>query len=140
MIGSGITVKMRQTLYLLLGLVLTLLGIVGAFLPVIPTTVFLIGALFCFTQSSPKLEKWLLEHPKYGETLRAWRLHGVVSKRVKCIACSSMLLSFIVLCIFASLPLLAYIGTAVFMGIGAYYLITRPSEPVGNCDMFRSKG
>ena len=64
---------MKKVLYLSLGLFFTLLGIIGAFLPVMPTTVFLIGALFCFTQSSPRLENWLLQHPKYGPSLVAWR-------------------------------------------------------------------
>ena len=86
---------MKKVLYLSLGLFFTLLGIIGAFLPVMPTTVFLIGALFCFTQSSPRLENWLLQHPKYGPSLVAWRKHGAISKKVKCIACCSMLVSFI---------------------------------------------
>jgi len=120
---------MKKVLYLSLGLFFTLLGIIGAFLPVMPTTVFLIGALFCFTQSSPRLESWLLQHPKYGPNLIAWRKHGAISKKVKCIACCSMLVSFILVCLFASIPIPAYIGIALFMGIGAYFVVTRPSMP-----------
>ncbi len=120
---------MKKVLYLSLGLFFTLLGIIGAFLPVMPTTVFLIGALFCFTQSSPRLESWLLQHPKYGPSLVAWRKHGAISKKVKCIACCSMLVSFILVCLFASMPIPAYIGIALFMGIGAYFVVTRPSMP-----------
>lgn len=94
-----------------------------------PTTVFLIGALFCFTKSSPRLENWLIQHPKYGPGLVAWRKHGAISKKVKCIACCSMLLSFIFVCLFASMPIPAYIGIGVFMGVGAYFVVTRPSLP-----------
>ena len=121
---------MRKVVYLSLGLFFTLLGIIGAFLPIMPTTVFLIGALYCFTQSSPKLEHWLLTHPKYGSSLVAWRKHGAISKKVKCIACCSMLLSFIFVCLFATMPIPAYIGIAAFMGIGAYFVVTRPNLPV----------
>ncbi|AXT37910.1 DUF454 domain-containing protein [Alteromonas sp. BL110] len=120
---------MKKVLYLSLGLFLTSLGIVGAFLPIMPTTVFLIGALFCFTKSSPRLESWLIQHPKYGPSLVAWRKHGAISKKVKCIACCSMLISFILICLFASMPIPAYIGIATFMGIGAYFVVTRPSIP-----------
>ncbi|CAA0352125.1 conserved exported hypothetical protein [Alteromonas alvinellae] len=120
---------MKKILYSTLGLFLTLLGIIGAFLPVMPTTVFLIGALFCFTQSSPRLENWLLQHPKYGPSLVAWRKHGAISKKVKCIACCSILVSFILVCLFASMPIPAYIGIGLFMGIGAYFVVTRPSMP-----------
>jgi len=119
--------SMRKPFYLLCGFVLTSLGVVGAFLPVMPTTVFLIGALYCFTQSSPRLELWLVSHPRFGPSLQAWRRHGAISKKVKCIACCSMLLSFAGLCLFASMPLLAYICVAIFMGCGAYFVLTRPS-------------
>ena len=118
---------MKKVLYLSLGLFLTCLGIIGAFLPVMPTTVFLIGALFCFTKSSPRLESWLIQHPKYGPSLVAWRQHGAISKKVKSIACCSMLISFILVCLFASMPIPAYIGIAMFMGVGAYFVVTRPS-------------
>ena len=106
---------MKKSTVFITRVVFTLLGIIGAFLPVMPTTVFLIGALFCFTQSSPRLENWLLQHPKYGPSLVAWRKHGAISKKVKCIACCSMLVSFILVCLFASMPIPAYIGIALFI-------------------------
>jgi len=118
---------MKKLIYLLGGFILTAIGIIGAFLPVLPTTVFLIGALFCFAKSSPKLEVWLLTHPRFGANLVTWKRHGAISKRVKCIACCSMLISFILVCLLASLPLLAYVGIAIFMGIGAYFVISRPN-------------
>lgn len=121
---------MTKLIYLLSGFMLTAIGIIGAFLPVLPTTVFLIGALFCFAKSSPKLEVWLLTHPRFGASLVAWRRHGAISKRVKCVACCSMLISFILVCLLASLPLLAYAGIAILMGSGAYFIITRPSVVV----------
>lgn len=121
---------MTKLIYLLSGFMLTAIGIIGAFLPVLPTTVFLIGALFCFAKSSPKLEVWLLTHPRFGASLVAWRRHGAISKRVKCMACCSMLISFILVCLLASLPLLAYAGIAILMGSGAYFIITRPSVVV----------
>lgn len=118
---------MGKSIYLLCGILLTSLGVVGAFLPVMPTTVFLIGALYCFTRSSPKLERWLITHPRFGPGLVAWRRYGAISKKAKCIACCSMLLSFVVLCVFASLPLLALFGIAVFMFVGAYFVLSRPN-------------
>lgn len=56
--------------YQLLGLALVGLGIIGILLPVMPTTIFFILALACFTRSSPKLATWLLEHPRY--VIRNW--------------------------------------------------------------------
>jgi len=40
-----------------------------------------------------------------------------------------MLVSFILVCLFASMPIPAYIGIGLFMGIGAYFVVTRPSMP-----------
>ena len=64
---------MMRAIWLVLGCVMVALGVIGAFLPVMPTTIFLILAVGCFSRSSPGLEKWLLDSPTYGPSLRAWR-------------------------------------------------------------------
>ena len=80
----------KRTVYFVLGWVMVALGFVGALLPIMPTTIFLILAVWCFGRSSPRFEKWLLEHPVFGPTLAQWRRHGAVPRRVKWIACSGM--------------------------------------------------
>ena len=59
--------------WLAMGWICVALGIIGALLPLMPTTIFLILAAGCFARSSPRLEAWLLDHPRVGPTLRAWR-------------------------------------------------------------------
>jgi uncharacterized membrane protein YbaN (DUF454 family) len=54
-----------------LGLIFVGLGFVGAFAPLMPTTIFLILAAACFIRSSSRLEAWVLNHPRFGPTLPA---------------------------------------------------------------------
>jgi uncharacterized protein len=65
------------------GCVCVALGVVGAILPLMPTTVFLIIAAGCFARSSPKLEGWILSHTRFGPAVRAWRERGAISSAAK---------------------------------------------------------
>ncbi|MGR3980518.1 YbaN family protein [Pseudoalteromonas sp. 1181_04] len=113
--------------YQLLGLALVGLGIIGIVLPVMPTTIFFILALACFTRSSPKLAAWLLNHPRYGVTLRHWQKYKVVPVKAKWFAGIGMSLGFIILLLCAPpwwvLLLVACIEIAVMI-----YLLSRPSK------------
>ncbi len=117
----------KRTIYFVLGWVMVALGFIGVLLPVMPTTIFLIIAAWCFSRSSPRFEKWLLEHPVFGPTLVQWREHGAVSKRAKWIACGGMALGFGTFYTFARpTPLLGGI-VALFFIACATYVVTRPS-------------
>lgn len=73
----------KRSVFLAAGLLFTGLGFLGAFLPVLPTTPFLILAAACYTRSSPRLESWLLHHERFGPLLRGWRLRGAIPRRAK---------------------------------------------------------
>lgn len=73
-------------LYLALALLFLLLGIIGAFLPVLPTTPFILLSAWAAARSSPRLLDWLENHTAFGPMIRDWRLGGVVSRRAKWIA------------------------------------------------------
>jgi hypothetical protein len=60
---------------------------------------FLILALACFSRASPRLEHWLLHHPRFGAPLRQWREHRAVSRRGKAMACLGMAIGFIAMCL-----------------------------------------
>jgi uncharacterized membrane protein YbaN (DUF454 family) len=85
---------MIKALWLALGCVMLALGVIGAFLPVMPTTIFLILAVGCFSRSSPRLEKWLLDSPTYGPPLRIWREQKAVSRKGKTYACLGMMVGY----------------------------------------------
>lgn len=69
--------------WLVLGLMLVAIGSIGIFVPLLPTTDFLLLALPCFARSSRRLENWLLNHPRFGPGLRARRKEKAVPRRAK---------------------------------------------------------
>lgn len=115
--------------YLIAGLLLVALGIIGAFLPLMPTTILLILAAWCFARSSPRLEAWLLNHRQFGPTLRAWRDTGSISRRSKIMACSGMTLGFALFWIGAKPALWLWLLVLVFMLSCAWFVVSRPTPP-----------
>ena len=70
-------------LYLIGGGLAVMLGVIGIFLPLLPTVPFLILAAFCFARSHPAFEQRLLDHPHFGEAIRTWRARGAISRKAK---------------------------------------------------------
>ncbi|MGO4315917.1 YbaN family protein [Agrobacterium tumefaciens] len=117
-----------RLLYLCLGWLMVATGIVGAFLPVLPTTPFLLLALWCFSRSSPKLEAWLLTHPRFGPSLRQWRERGAIARKAKIAALSAMCASYAAFWSLSDPPALrAAIVAAVMLG-SALFIVTRPES------------
>jgi len=59
------------------------LGVIGIFLPLVPTTPFLLLAAACFVRSSPRMYRWLLDHPWYGPYIHSYREFGAIPRRAK---------------------------------------------------------
>ena len=119
---------MLRAAYLAIGLLCVGLGVLGVFLPVLPTTPFLLISLWAFSRSSVRLERWLLEHKRFGPRLLAWRLHRVIPLPAKLAAWGSMVAS-LTLMIVTGRSLIAIAGAASVMAIGATYVASRPSRP-----------
>lgn len=113
--------------HLALGAGFVALGFIGAFLPVLPTTPFLILAVACFARSSPRLEAWLLDHPRFGPALRVWRERGAISPRAKLMAVGGSALGFPVFYAASTPgPWLVAAVAAIMLG-GVAYVLSRPS-------------
>jgi uncharacterized membrane protein YbaN (DUF454 family) len=77
-------------LWLLGGVVSLVLGGIGALVPGLPTTVFLIVAAACFARSSPRLEAWVLGLPRFGPMVRDYRDGLGMPRRTKAVAVSAL--------------------------------------------------
>lgn len=126
--GSPAATKsvISRTLFLALGLFLTGLGFVGIFLPVVPTVPFLILAAACFTRSSPRLERWLLDHRHFGPLLRDWRDKGAIPRRAKWMAAGGCSLGFAVFVWGSSPGWPLTLAVAAIMALGVIFVFTRP--------------
>ena len=114
--------------YIALGVVCVGLGVIGAFLPVMPTTVFLLIAVWAFSKSSLRLENWLLEHKRFGPRLVAWRTNRVIPLPAKLAAWGSMIASLTLMIVVAR-PWWQIALAASVMAIGATYVASKPSRP-----------
>ena len=117
--------------WLLLGLaaLMVLLGIIGLFLPVMPTVPFLIVAAWAASRSSPRLHRWLYSHPRFGRQLRDWNEAGVVPRRAKWITTVMMAGSWISMLVVAPQRWLwAALGLIACMAAVLAWLWRRPEH------------
>ena len=118
---------MKRTILISLGWLCVGLGFVGVFVPGIPTTIFLIIALWAFTKSSEKLRHWLLNHKRFGPILNNWQEHKVVPRRAKILMV--VLMSLAVILFYYSLQsLILTIGLIILLVSVAIYVISLPSK------------
>ena len=81
-------------LFLGLGIFFVSLGFVGIFLPILPTTPFMLLAAACFARSSPRFYQWLTTHRIFGPALRDWREHRALSRKTKGTAIGLIIVTF----------------------------------------------
>ena len=118
---------MKRIILISLGWLCVGLGFVGVFVPGIPTTIFLIIALWAFTKSSEKLRYWLLNHKRFGPILNNWQEHKVVPLRAKILMV--VLMSLAVILFYYSLQsLILTIGLIIILVSVAIYVISLPSK------------
>lgn len=115
-----------KSLLAVLGAVSLALGVAGIFLPLLPTTPFLLLAAWAFVRSSPRLYSWLMNHPHLGEYIRNFRENRAIPLRVKVVSVSLVWLT-IGFCIVAVVErwwwaqvLLALLAAAVSWHILSY--------------------
>lgn len=118
----------RRLVYFALGWLFFGLGLLGAVLPVLPTTPFMLLAAWGFSRSSRRFERWLLQHPWFGPPIVRFRAHRVVPQRVKWVSYSTMLVTFALSVASGRLSWWALAGQALLMGYGAWYLARLPSK------------
>lgn len=117
---------MKRPALLAAGCISLALGIAGIALPLLPTTPFVLLAAACFAHANPAWEQRLLEHPRYGPSIRAWRERGAVPPTAK--RAAALMLAISAIGGWFTLPgAWRFVPGAVALVVGAW-LFTRPDQ------------
>ncbi|MDZ7861055.1 MAG: YbaN family protein [Candidatus Krumholzibacteriota bacterium] len=81
---------MKKYLLIFTGYTSLVLGAVGIFLPLLPTTPFLLLASACFFRSSEKLHDWLINHRIFGNYIRCYQQFRAISFRIKALTITAL--------------------------------------------------
>ena len=118
---------MKRLMLIILGWTCVSLAFVGIFIPGIPTTPFLIVALWAFAQSSKKFHSWLLNHKRFGPILQNWESYRVVPVKAKILMVILQIFAVIIFH-FSIQNIYLTVILAITLIIVARWVLTFPSE------------
>jgi uncharacterized membrane protein YbaN (DUF454 family) len=84
---------MKYAVFVTAGTLFLILGIAGIFLPLLPTTPFLLLASACYMRGSKRLHRWLISHGKLGAYIRAFEEGKGIPRRAKIVALAMLWIS-----------------------------------------------
>lgn len=108
-----------------LGITCVGLGMLGAFVPLLPTVPFMLLAAFFFARSSERLHAWLLGHRVFGPAIVEWQARGAINRRAKRYATVSIAVVFLISVLMALKPIILLVQGLVLAGVLAF-IWTRP--------------
>ncbi|MBA4063945.1 MAG: DUF454 domain-containing protein [Isosphaera sp.] len=116
---------LRRLLFVAAGLVCVGLAYLGAILPGLPTTPWVLLASYCFSRSSPRLQRWLRRSPVFGKLLRDWEEHGGIRRPVKVLAVTLIVVVVTVSLVVGGLPVWAkcVVGGLAAVGVGVIVFV-----------------
>lgn len=111
-------------IYRLLAWLCTGLAGLGLFLPLLPTTPFLLVAAWAASRGSPRFYFWLHSHPRFGPLIRGWQRERVIPRQAFWSALTMLILSWVILALLG-MPAAVLAGLALLFGAVALYLCSR---------------
>ena len=115
-----------RTTFILMGHASIAVGFVGIFVPLLPTTPFVLLAAVCYSRGSVRFHTWLHEHPRFGPMIHSWREHRAIGVRAKILAVITVVASITFSVIRLDMPwniVALFIGAAVLT-----FILSRPSS------------
>ena len=122
------TEKVKRAIYLIIGTAALVLGAIGVFLPVLPTTPFVILAAACYLRSSKRMHAWILQSELFGETIENYQA-GRGLKRDTKIRALVLMWATISISAFLFVDQLIFRGTMFLVATGVTIYILRLPTP-----------
>lgn len=119
-------VSAARVAWIALGWIALALAVIGAVLPILPTTPFVLAAGFCFSRGSTRLHRWLLTRKTFGPMLRDWEQDGAIRRRVKVTATAAIVLTFGLSLLFVPVGPWHKAGLMLVGALVLVYIWTRP--------------
>ena len=116
---------MLRLFLFVLGWISFALGVIGIFLPLLPTTPFVLLSAWCFMKSSPRFHAWLLSHPTMGPIHAAWTERGAIPASAKRVAIAMIVISIASFWMIVD-PFGVKVGVTLFLAGVSAFILTRP--------------
>ncbi len=118
-----------KTILFILGWISIILGLIGALLPIVPTTPFLILAAYLFSKSSPRVHSWLTSLPYFGDAIIDWEQNRVIRPKAKTLSVLVIIFIFGMSITFTKI----HYGLKLMLGViglsCTLFIVTRKSQP-----------
>ncbi len=124
--GECMPQRIKKSVYMSLGFLFIILAVLGVFLPLLPTTPFVILAAFFFSKSSERWHQWLLANRVFGPVLYNW-------EHSRCIPRFAKMLSFSMIALFGTISVInmnmvwLQVLTVSIIAYGYYFIAKIPT-------------
>ncbi|WP_110687884.1 YbaN family protein [Salinicola aestuarinus] len=116
---------MRNAIYVTLAAISFALGFIGLFLPIMPTTCFMLAAVWLASRGSPRFASWIRNHPRFGPPIQAWERERAIPKHAKIMAVGMLTVSCLIIALTVSILALK-LALIAGLSLLAVWIVTRP--------------
>lgn len=120
--------NIKKAFYLTIGTISLITGIIGIFLPLLPTTCFLLLTAICYERGSDKFHNWLINHPYFGPPIIDWQRNKVIRTKYKVMATSMMVIGSYFIYFNSRVSIYVAVSYTIFMILILTYIWTRKSN------------
>jgi uncharacterized membrane protein YbaN (DUF454 family) len=130
--ATSILSSLRKGIYIIVGTLALAIGIIGVFLPVVPTTPLVLLSAACYLRGSEKLHRWILSNPRFGEIIENYESGKGLKRSIKIKAIGLMWIMILISAFYFVDSLIARIAMILISSLVTIYLIKLPTiiEPV----------